>query len=51
MKIVFLSLFFLLIVVCLVHSKSCKEKCKRKANPEACKKRCREAKTANKDGK
>ena len=45
MKSILLSLIFLLTVLCLVHTKSCKEKCIGKANPRACKKRCQSAKT------
>ena len=30
-------------LVCFVHTKSCKEKCKGKSNPAACRQRCREA--------
>ena len=33
----------MLIVVCLVHTQSCKEKCKGKPNPRECRERCRAA--------
>ena len=41
MKKILLSLFLMLIVVCLVHTQSCKEKCKGKPNPRECRERCR----------
>ena len=45
MKTIYLSFLFLLTVVCLVHTQSCKEKCKEKSNPGACKEQCQTAKS------
>ena len=45
MKTVNLSFLLLLTVVCLVQTKSCKEKCKGKSNPAACRQRCRESRS------